>query len=427
MPEYRDENRAITPAGRKPGRRLLVGTVAFAVAGAVLLGACGRVDPGARHSPSPSPSTSTTSASSSGQDDGLDAYFVDSDGDGIPDRIQQAIGETNGVDSCASKVCADAAKDHNASMARILRGTSTMIILDSSGSMRAKTKDGQTRMAAAKKAIRDYVDNSPSSTERLGLMVYGQAGSNRRSDRAMSCKKIKTVKPIGQLNKGDVADALAPYSPRGWTPLASSLKEAAKQFRDTGTVNRVIVVTDGIEECGGNPKAQARMLRRSGLNVRIDVVGLGVHTGNGSAQLASVAKVAGGTFTAVNDTAGLERYFDDLLSQWVATANLSGCVAEHFVDYSSCQAVRWQKARRAMQSEVDKLRSQGDGTAAEQLQTRINDTSTYYLTTLATHGLSEAQKFTPSSAEVKRIKAYLAKSGSHGRAVLHAAHYPCHT
>ncbi|MBO0830176.1 MAG: VWA domain-containing protein [Streptosporangiales bacterium] len=425
MPEYRDETSAIAPAGRKGGRRLLVSTVAFAVAGALLLGACGKAGSGAQDSPSPSPSQ-TFSTSSAGRDDGLDAYFVDSDGDGIPDKIQQAIGETNGVDSCASKVCAGAAKDHNASMARIIRGTSTMVILDSSGSMQAKTHDGQTRMSAAKKAIRDYVDNSPSSTEQLGLMVYGQAGSNRRSDRAVSCRQIKTVKPIGQLNKANVAGALAPYSPHGWTPLAASLKDAAKQFADAGTVNRVVVVTDGIEECGGNPKAEARMLRRSGLNVRIDVVGLGAPKGHGSAQLASVAKVAGGTFTAVNDTAGLERYFDDLLGQWVATANLSSCVADHFVDYSSCQAVRWQKARKAMRSEVDKLRSQGDGTAADQLQTRINDTSTYYLTTLATHGLSEAKKFTPSSAEVKQIKAYLADSGSHGRAVLHAADYRCH-
>lgn len=425
MPEYRDEKTAITPTGRMPGRRLLVSTVALAVAGALLLGACSPVGSGGQHSPSPSPSQ-TSSTSSTGQDDGLDAYFLDSDGDGIPDKIQQAIGEKNGVDSCASKICTDAAKDPNVGMARIIRGTSTMIILDSSGSMRAKTKDGKTRMAAAKKAIRDYVAHSPSSTEKLGLMVYGQAGSNRRSDRAISCKKIKTVKPIGELNKDNVADALAPYSPRGWTPLASSLKDAAKQFKDNGAVNRVIVVTDGIEECGGNPKAEARLLRRSGLNVRIDVVGLGVHRGNGAAQLGSVAKVAGGTFTAVNDTAGLEDYFDTLLGQWVATANLSGCVAEHFVDYSTCQAVRWQKARKAMQGEVDKLRSQGDGTAAEQLQTRINDTSTYYLTTLATHGLSAAQQFTPNSAEVKQIKAYLAKSGSHGRAVLHAADYRCH-
>lgn len=422
QPQYRDEK--TMPAGRRPGRRLLVSTVAFAVAGALVLGGCSRVGSGAENSPSPTPSR--TSSSAGGQDDGLDAYFIDSDGDGIPDEIQQAIGETDGVDSCASKVCGDAAKDHDASMARIIRGTSTMIILDSSGSMRAKTKDGQTRMAAAKKAIRDYVDNSPSSTEKLGLMVYGQAGSNRRSDRAMSCKRIKTVKPIGGLNKGNVADALAPYSPRGWTPLASSLKDAAKQFKDSGTVNRVVVVTDGIEECGGNPKAEARILRRSGLNVRIDVVGLGVHRGGGSAQLASVAKVAGGTFTAVDDTAGLEDFFDNLLAQWVATANLSSCVADHFVDYSTCQAVRWQKARKAMQSEVDGLRAKGDGTAAEQLQTRINDTSTYYLTTLATHGLAEAQKFTPNSAEVKRIKAYLAKSGSHGRAALHAADYHCH-
>lgn len=407
-------------AGRR--RRALLVPAVFAVLGSLVLGACGAGEPTAKpSSSSPSPSPSPTV-----EDDGLDDLFADADADGIPDRIQKAMGENAGTDVCASKVCNAQAKSQHAAMARIVRGTSTMIILDSSGSMVGKTKDGQTRMAAAKKAIRNYVDSSPESTERLGMMVYGQAGSNQRKDRRESCGKIETLQSIGDLSRSNVGGALNRFEPTGWTPLAASLRAAAKQFEaERNRVNRIIVVTDGVEECGGNPQAEARKLRRSGFNVKIDVVGLGVPKNSSTGgQLNGVADVSGGKFIVVNDSAGMESYFDQLLAQWVATAKLGDCVAKNFVDYSGCQALRWQKARKKLDAEVGKLRDQGKDVPADQLQERIDEAGEYYLTTLATRGLDAAQGFTPDSAEVRRIERHLEETAD-GRAALTVANTPC--
>lgn len=416
MPEM-SENRS---SARWPYRRALVASVAFAVTGTLVLGACQGEEPKAKSS------SSASSTAASAQADGLDDLFADDDGDGIPNRIQKAIGEDSTKDACASKVCKTESKGQNAALAKIVRGTSTMIILDSSGSMVSKTSDGQTRMAAAKKAIRNYVSNSPKSTERLGLMVYGQEGSNQRKDRAESCRKIDTLQSIGDLSKTNVGGTLSEFEPTGWTPIGRSLREASKQFdNERNRVNRIIVVTDGMEECGGDPQAEARKLRRSGFNVSIDVVGMGVgKNAPAKKQLNGIADAGGGKFTAVNDTKGMESYFNQVLAGWVATAKVGDCVSKKFPDYSGCQAVRWQKAQTKMNAEIQKLRDDGQTVPADQLQQKTTDAGQYFLTTLATRGLTAAQDFTPSSTEVKQIEKHLEKTDN-GRAALENTKVPC--
>lgn len=424
-------------AHRTRVRRRVVSTSAAVLAlGGLVLTGCTQERPGAdpsSTSSSPSgkaastPTPSNTAAKGYANDDGLDAWFNDRDHDFIPDKVQTGMGENGAVDPCASKVCKSQSAHQTHGIARIVRGTSTMIILDSSGSMAARTKDGKTRMAAAKKAVRGYVTNAPSSTERLGLMAYGQVGSNRKADKARSCKGIKTLEGIGHLNRHNVGKNLSRFEPTGWTPLSGSLQAAAKQFHgQKSRVNHIIVVTDGIEECGGHPKAMSRKLNRSGFNVKIDVVGLGVHDNASRAKLSGVANVSGGKFTAVDTTAELESYFDQLLAQWVVTAKLGKCVSDHFASYSSCQAVRWQKAQKKMQNEVSRLRGQGKAKAADEIEQRVTDGGTYFLTTLATHGVTAAEDLSPNSPDIKRIQRHLRNSGSHGRAALHATRgYDC--
>lgn len=419
MSEIPDRQAGPTAGGRTPRRRLLVSSVVAAIIGSLVLGACGPSEPTAK--PTPTPPSSSPYA----EDDGLDDLFADSDDDLIPDRIQQALGENGSEDTCTTKVCQKQVESDVANMARIVRGTSTMIILDSSGSMAAKTKGGQTRMAAAKKAIRDYVANSPKSTEKLGLMVYGHTGSNQRSDRKESCQGIQTLENIGELNDGNVDGALDRFEPTGWTPLAKSVREAAKAFEDqNGRTNRIIVVTDGIEECGGNAKAEARKIRRSGVGVKLDVVGLGVEKGKGDSQLAKIAGVTGGKYSAVDDAADLKAYFDKELSSWVGAAKVADCISKNLAPYANCQAQRWERAQRAMRNEVTELRADGKKVAANQLEQRMVETSNYFASTLTTKGAEAIRAFRSDNPDVKKIQEHL-KSSSDGRATLKRLGDPC--
>lgn len=419
MSEIHDRPGGPTAGSRAPRRRILVSAVAAAIIGSLVLGACGSAEPAAKPTPTP------PSSSPYVKDDGLDDLFADSDDDLIPDRIQQALGEDGKHDTCATKVCKKRAEGEVANLARIVRGTSTMIILDSSGSMAAKTKSGQTRMAAAKKAVRDYVANSPKSTEKLGLMVYGHTGSNQRSDRKESCQGIQTLENIGDLNEGNVDGALDRFEPTGWTPLAKSVREAAKAFEDqNGRTNRIIVVTDGIEECGGNAKAEARKIRRSGVGVKLDVVGLGVEKGKGDSQLAKIAGVTGGRYSSVDDAADLEAYFDKELASWVGAAKVADCIAKGLGPYANCQTARWERAQRAMRDEVTELRADGKTVAANQLEQRLVDTTNYFASTLTTKGAAAIKAFRSDNPDVKRIQEHLEKSAD-GRAALKDLGEPC--
>ena len=72
-----------------------------------------------------------------------------------------------------------------------------------------------------------------------------------------------------------------------------------------GEVNKIVLVSDGIETCGGDPVAAAEELNRSGIEVEIDVVGFGVPDDEAD-QLRDVASAGGGEYFDARTGALLE-------------------------------------------------------------------------------------------------------------------------
>ena len=66
----------------------------------------------------------------------------------------------------------------------------------------------------------------------------------------------------------------------------------------------IVLVSDGIETCKGDPCAVAEALRNSASNLKIHVVGYGVDA-EARAQLQCVAQKGGGAYFDVDDTAAL--------------------------------------------------------------------------------------------------------------------------
>jgi hypothetical protein len=71
---------------------------------------------------------------------------------------------------------------------------------------------------------------------------------------------------------------VANYAPVGWTPIALSLERAAADFpaASESVTNAIILVTDGLETCDGDPCAVATSLAQSDAAVTIYVVGFGL-------------------------------------------------------------------------------------------------------------------------------------------------------
>ena len=144
--------------------------------------------------------------------------------------------------------------------------TNVMFIFDASGSMKKKIETGETRFAAAQRAMTTILGEIPSDI-RLGLLLYGHR-------RAKDCTDIELVSPIGADGAATIARRINSLQPKGETPIAESLQQALRSFSAfQGQSNRIVVVTDGIEECGGDPCAVAKAAASSGVDVKMDVVG----------------------------------------------------------------------------------------------------------------------------------------------------------
>ena len=170
------------------------------------------------------------------------------------------------------------------------------LIFDSSGSMAQEVSPGVTRIEAAKEVLNDVIDAIPEREGiNVGFRVYGHEGSNREEDREESCRSTELVVPIEGVNKDRLRDAVASYQPVGWTPITLSLQEAAEDFSSPGEseVNAIVLVTDGLETCGGDPCAAAAALAEGEVDVTTYVIGFGLAQEE-QATLQCIADAGGG-------------------------------------------------------------------------------------------------------------------------------------
>ena len=179
------------------------------------------------------------------------------------------------------------------------------LILDSSGSMEQDIGGGETRMQAAKRVMRDVIAAIPEREGiNVGFRVYGHRGNNTEAGRAESCQSSELVVPIEGVDKEALNAQVDAATPTGWTPLTLSLERGAEDFAPppAGTVNAMVMVTDGLETCGGDPCATARAINEGDVRAAIHVVGFGL-TAEEQGTISCIAENGGGlNLSAANAT-----------------------------------------------------------------------------------------------------------------------------
>jgi len=183
-----------------------------------------------------------------------------------------------------------------------------VLVLDASGSMQEPHGDGRSRFRAAVGALREVVSALPGELE-AGLRVYG----SRIDDGPGSCQDSELVVPVGPVDKPALREALGGARPLGNTPIAHSLREAAKDLGDEGS-RTIVLVSDGEESCGGDPCQVARDLTERGLDLHVDVVGFQVDAAARN-QLTCVAQAGRGTFYDAPDADALVSQLSRLSSR----------------------------------------------------------------------------------------------------------------
>jgi Ca-activated chloride channel family protein len=153
--------------------------------------------------------------------------------------------------------------------------TRILFLLDGSGSMLENwSRPNLSKMGVAKKILSSIVDSLKQNNKvELALRLYGH-----RSPREMNnCKDTWLEVPFKANNHKLIIDKINEIKPKGVTPITFSLEQAAKDFPESpGYRNIIILITDGIESCGGDLCATSRELQKKGVFLRPYIIGLGM-------------------------------------------------------------------------------------------------------------------------------------------------------
>jgi Mg-chelatase subunit ChlD len=173
-----------------------------------------------------------------------------------------------------------------------LAETNVLFIFDASGSMKTRLPgSSDTRLSSAKRAMAQTLKELPSDV-RLGLMLYGHR-------RAKDCTDIELVSPIGADDAAAIAKRIQGLAAKGETPIADALLQAVRNFKAfPGQSNRIVLITDGIEECHGDPCAAAQAVADAGLDLKVDIVGFTLNAQQRKAIECIVDKTGGHYYDA---------------------------------------------------------------------------------------------------------------------------------
>ncbi|WP_170113036.1 vWA domain-containing protein [Ahniella affigens] len=185
-----------------------------------------------------------------------------------------------------------------AGMAMPVCSEDRLLVLDASGSMWGQI-NGQAKIELARTAVANMVQSFPKS-DQLGLIAYGH---RRKGD----CADIETLIPVGPVDATHFLGVVNGLNPRGMTPIAESLKQAALVLRANEQKATVILVSDGEETCTADPCAVARQLEQSGVDFTAHIIGFDVPNPEHQAQLRCMAEATGGRYLNARDAGELSR------------------------------------------------------------------------------------------------------------------------
>ncbi len=180
----------------------------------------------------------------------------------------------------------------------------TIIVLDVSNSMWGQI-DGVAKISIAQDVISELTTDLQEPIQ-FGLMAYGH---RRKTD----CGDIELVLPVAPMDADAFGRAVRSLSPTGRTPLTAAVQQAAEQLNYTETSARVILISDGIESCEGDPVALASELAGNALDLTVHVIGFDLQDGVDQDGLRALAMQNHGLFLTPDTADQLKSNLDTMM------------------------------------------------------------------------------------------------------------------
>ena len=177
------------------------------------------------------------------------------------------------------------------------RAQNVLFIVDFSGSMNEKVA-GRPKIVSAKEVFRQTLREMPQAAH-IGLMVYGHR-------RAKDCKDIELMSGLGQDASSALADRVDQLKAKGETPIATALLQSLGVFAShKGETNAIVLITDGREECNGDPCAATQALVAAGVDVKVHVVGFNL-SGEDRKAVECITQLSSGRYFDAKDGVALK-------------------------------------------------------------------------------------------------------------------------
>jgi Ca-activated chloride channel homolog len=152
-------------------------------------------------------------------------------------------------------------------------------VFDASFSMFGQWQSGM-KMDIAKKMLTEFLDSLATINNlEIAFRCYGHQVPLRPE---RSCTDTKLEVPFNSDMRGNVnaiKNRLKSIVPKGTTPIAYTLEQCGSDFPAASNPNLrniIILITDGIEECDGDPCAVSLALQKKGIILKPFVIGIGL-------------------------------------------------------------------------------------------------------------------------------------------------------
>jgi Ca-activated chloride channel family protein len=154
--------------------------------------------------------------------------------------------------------------------------TRILFVFDASNSM-AGFWESDVKINIARKILISMLDSLQQVDNiEMALRVYGHQSPVPPQD----CNDTRLEVPFSKNNASVIRQRLRNISPKGTTPIANSLAQCKNDFPPCSNCrNVVILISDGIEACDGDPCAVSDMLQREGIILKPFIIGIGIDEG----------------------------------------------------------------------------------------------------------------------------------------------------
>lgn len=186
--------------------------------------------------------------------------------------------------------------------------TRLLFVFDDSFSMQGRWQTAN-KIDVAKRLFSEFLDSLKDTPNlEVALRIYGH---QHKLQPKRNCEDTKLEVPFGTVKKNalKMKAKIKSLEPTGTTPIAYTLGKCADDFPNRNGRNIIILITDGIEECEGDPCAVSLALQKKGIILKPFVIGIGLDV-----AFADAFKCIGKYYDATTET-GFKNILNIVVSQ----------------------------------------------------------------------------------------------------------------